>query len=381
MLNNESPTTISCDPSTPDKMHLFYTFKISNLSSTMKARFTKYTLQFKQPSGTSRGVYTNREVWFILITNGDTTGIGECAPLPNLSIERPKEMSAKLLQVCEQIDYFIQFPEELNNWSSIRFGLETALLDLKNGGQQLLFPSAFTRAEQGIPINGLIWMGTPDFMKQQIRSKLDAGFRCIKMKIGAIDFETEFSLLKEIRKEFSSKEITLRVDANGAYSYATALENLKRLSDLQIHSVEQPIEAGKWDEMALLCEKSPVPVALDEELIGVFNQKELAQIAQLIHPAYFILKPSLHGGLAGCEKWIELANQHSIGWWVTSALESNIGLNAIAQWTFEQNVTTEQGLGTGQLFTNNLDSPLQIEGDRLWYQPSHPWNLKPLSNE
>lgn len=347
----------------------------------MKAYFKKYTLQFRQPSGTSRGVYTTREVWYILLTGDTVTGIGECAPLPNLSIDRPREMSAKLLQVCEQIDYFSEFPQELRNWPSIRFGLETALLDLRNGGHQLLFPSAFTRGEQGIPINGLIWMGTPEFMKQQIRTKLDAGFRCIKMKIGAIDFETEFSLLKEIRKEFSAKEITLRVDANGAYSYKTALENLKRLSELQVHSVEQPIGQGRWDEMALLCEKSPVPIALDEELIGDFNAKELAQIAGQIHPAYFILKPSLHGGLAGCEKWIKLASQHGIDWWVTSALESNIGLNAIAQWTFEQNVTTEQGLGTGQLFTNNLDSPLQIEGDRLWHQPNHPWNLKALSND
>lgn len=347
----------------------------------MEARFKKYTLNFKQPSGTSRGIFTTREVWYLFLTEGSITGIGECAPLPNLSIERPKEMSTKLLQVCEAIAYFKYFPEELNNWPSIRFGLETALLDLKNGGQQLLFPSAFTRGEKGIPINGLIWMGTPDFMVQQIRTKLDAGFRCIKMKIGAIDFDTEFNLLKEIRKEFSIEEITLRVDANGAYSYHTALENLKRLSDLQIHSIEQPLEAGRWEEMARLCEESPVPIALDEELIGVFNPKEMVQIARQIRPAYLILKPSLHGGLAGCEKWIELANKHHIGWWVTSALESNIGLNAIAQWTFQQNSTTEQGLGTGQLFTNNIDSPLQIEGDRLWHLPNHQWNLKLLSDD
>ena len=347
----------------------------------LKAHFKKYVLNFKQASGTSRGVYTTREVWFIFLTDGANNGIGECAPLPNLSLEEPKLMSRKLLQVCEEIEYFSTLPEDLQNWPSIRFGLETALLDLKNGGQQLLFPSAFTRGEQGIPINGLIWMGTPEFMKQQIRTKLNAGFRCIKMKIGAIDFETEFGLLKEIRKEFSSEEITLRVDANGAYTYQTALENLKRLSDLQVHSIEQPIEAGRWDKMARLCEKSPVPIALDEELIGVFSQKELIQIAEQIHPAYFILKPSLHGGLSGCEKWIELANQKGIGWWITSALESNIGLNAIAQWTFQQNVKTEQGLGTGQLFTNNFDSPLQIEGEQLWYKPEEKWQIKSLTNE
>jgi o-succinylbenzoate synthase len=347
----------------------------------MKARFRKYILNFRQASGTSRGVYTIREVWFLFLTDGKNTGIGECAPLPNLSVESPEKMSAKLQQVCDNIEYFSQFPDELQNWPSIRFGIETAMQDLRKGGQQILFPSAFTRGEQGIPINGLIWMGTPGFMKQQIRSKLDAGFRCIKMKIGAIDFDTEFNLLKEIRKEFSADEITLRVDANGAYSLQTALENLKRLSDLQIHSIEQPVKAGRWEEMAALCAESPVPIGLDEELIGVFNSPEMQKLVKTIRPAYLVLKPSLHGGLAGCENWIELANKHGIGWWITSALESNIGLNAIAQWTFQQNFKSEQGLGTGQLFTNNFDSPLQIEGDRLWYKPAREWQLKPLTDE
>jgi o-succinylbenzoate synthase len=347
----------------------------------MRARFKKYTLNFRQPSGTSRGVYTTREVWFIFITDGNNTGIGECAPLPDLSIESPKRMSAKLLQVCEQIDEYIQFPEDLKNWPSIRFGLETALLDLQNGGKRLLYPSAFTNGERGITINGLIWMGTPEFMKQQIRAKLDAGFRCIKMKIGALEFETEFGLLKEIRKEFSADDITLRVDANGAYSYQSALQNLKRLSDLQIHSIEQPIEAGKWDEMARLCELSPLPIALDEELIGISYRNEMQKLIKTIRPAYLVLKPSLHGGLAGCEKWIELADMKTIGWWITSALESNIGLNAIAQWTIKQNSQVEQGLGTGQLFTNNFDSPLQIEGDQLWFRPEKNWDLTNLLKE
>ncbi len=347
----------------------------------MKAHFKKYILNFRQASGTSRGVYATREVWFIFLKDGTKIGIGECAPLPNLSVESPEKMSAKLQQVCDNIEYFSQFSEELQNWPSIRFGLETAMQDLQNGGQQILFPSAFTRGEQGIPINGLIWMGTPEFMKQQIRSKLVAGFRCIKMKIGAIDFETEFNLLKEIRKEFSADEITLRVDANGAYSFQTALENMKRLSDLQIHSIEQPIKAGRWDEMAALCEKSPVPIGLDEELIGVFNSLEMQKLVETIRPAYLILKPSLHGGFAGCEKWIELTNKQGIGWWITSALESNIGLNAIAQWTFQQDFKSEQGLGTGQLFTNNFDSPLQIDGDQLWYKPAREWQLKPLTDE
>jgi o-succinylbenzoate synthase len=334
----------------------------------MIASFKKYTLQFKQASGTSRGVYTTRDTWFISLTDGTHTGIGECSPLPDLSIENISKMNSKLLQVCEEIEFFSSFPEELLAWPSIQFGLETALLDLKNGGNQILFPSAFTRGEQGIPINGLIWMGTPEFMKQQIRTKLDAGFRSIKMKIGALDLETEFELLKSIRKEFSPEQITLRVDANGAYSYQVALENLKRLSDLQIHSIEQPIESGRWREMAELCRQSPVPIGLDEELIGISRRSEMQKLMETIRPAYLILKPSLHGGISGCEKWIEMAEKYNCGWWITSALESNIGLNAIAQWTFQLNPKGEQGLGTGQLFTNNFPSPLEIEGDRLWFR-------------
>lgn len=347
----------------------------------MKATFRKYTLNFKQASGTSRGVYTTRDSWFLFLADGSNIGIGECAPLPGLSIESLNRMSAKLLQVCEEINYFSSFAEELNTWPSIRFGLETALLDLKNGGKQELFPSAFTRGEQGIPINGLIWMGKPEFMKQQIRAKLDSGFRCIKMKIGALDFKTEFDLLKSIRREFSPEEITLRVDANGAYTLKTALENLKQLSDLNIHSIEQPIEAGQWDEMAELCRKSPVPIGLDEELIGINSRIEMRKMIETILPAYLILKPSLHGGFAGCEKWIEEAEKIGSSWWITSALESNIGLNAIAQWTFRLNAKAEQGLGTGQLFTNNFDSPLDIIGDQLWFRQEKKWELRNLIEE
>ncbi len=347
----------------------------------MRASFQKYTLQFKQASGTSRGVYTTRDTWFIFITDGENTGIGECAPLPNLSLENTQKMSAKLFQVCNQINYFIINQNQLNNWPSIKFGIETALLDLKNGETKELFPSAFTLGRQGIPINGLIWMGTPEFMKQQIKAKLEAGFRCIKMKIGALDFETEFEILKSIRNEFSHDKITLRVDANCAYSYKTALENLNRLADLHIHSIEQPIEPGRWQELADLCYKSPVPIALDEELICITTLKEKQHLLETVKPAYLILKPSLHGGLSGCEKWIELAGQNNCGWWVTSALESNIGLNAIAQWTFHIQAKNEQGLGTGQLFTNNFDSPLEISGEQLWFRPERSWNLQNLDKE
>ncbi len=345
----------------------------------MKASFKKYTLQFRQPSGTSRGVYTTRDSWFIFITDGLATGIGECAPLPDLSIDGIPRMNTKLLYVCEQIDYFAQAPEELREWPAIQFAIETAMLDLKNGGKRLLFPGDFTEGRKGIPINGLIWMGKPDFMKQQIQSKIEAGFRCIKMKIGALDFDTEFEILKSVRKEFSPDDITLRVDANCAYTYQQALENLKRLSDLNIHSIEQPIATGRWNEMAQLCKQSPVPVALDEELIGISSGKEMEKLIQTIRPAYLILKPSLHGGIAGCNRWIELAKEANTGWWVTSALESNIGLNAIAQWTAQLDTNTEQGLGTGQLFTNNFDSPLEISGEKLWHIPEKNWELSDLT--
>lgn len=347
----------------------------------MNATFKKYTLKFKQASGTSRGVYTTRDTWFIFLSDGINTGIGECAPLPDLSMESPKRMSSKLMQVCDEIGFFTQFPQELRAWPSIQFGLETAMLDLKYGGKQILFPSAFTSGEVGIPINGLIWMGTPEFMKQQIRSKIDSGFKCIKLKIGALDFNTEIELLKSIRDEFSPEEITLRVDANGAYSMTNALENLKRLSDFNIHSIEQPIEAGNWNAMAELCRKSPVPIALDEELIGIITNSDMQKMLETIRPAYLILKPSLHGGFAGCEKWIELAEKNNTGWWITSALESNIGLNAIAQWAFHLNAKNEQGLGTGQLFTNNLNSPLEISGDQLWHRPENNWALENLNAE
>ncbi len=347
----------------------------------MKAHFKKYRLNFKQASGTSRGVYTARDSWFIFLSDGINTGIGECAPLPDLSIESLKKMNSKLLQVCDQIDYFSQFPEELQSWPSILFGLETALFDLRNGGNRILFPSEFTQGKQGIPINGLIWMGTPEFMKQQIRTKIDAGFRCIKMKIGALDFDTEYELLKTIRNEFSPQEITLRVDANGAFAYKSALEKLKRLSDLQLHSIEQPIAAGQRLEMAELCRQSPVPIGLDEELIGISSRTEMQKLLEILCPAYLILKPSLHGGFSGCEKWIELAAKNNSGWWITSALESNIGLNAIAQWTFQLQAKAEQGLGTGLLFTNNFDSPLEITGEQLWFRPEKKWDLTNLTAE
>ena len=347
----------------------------------MKASFKKYTLQFKQPAGTSRGVYKTRDSWFLFLEDNGITGIGECAPLPGLSMEPPDQIESQLTKVCQAPAGFIGQPELLSEWPSILFAMETALLDLGNGGRRTLFESDFTHGKTGIPINGLIWMGAPEYMKQQIREKLDAGFRCIKLKIGAIDFQTELEILQSIRKTFSAAEITLRVDANGAFTMNDAPEKLKRLADLDLHSIEQPVAAGRWSEMAELCATSPLPVALDEELIGITSPEMKMKLLRQINPAFVVLKPSLHGGISGCDEWIKLAEQNHTGWWITSYLESNIGLNAIAQWAAVKPLKMEQGLGTGQLFVNNFESPLAVEGGHLWYRTANPWNLKNLPHE
>ena len=342
----------------------------------MKAHFKKYTLQFYRPAGTSRGTYQIRESWFIFLGEDGKVGIGECAPLPNLSLENLGRMDEKLAEVCSDIDNFSLNIQQLKNWPSIQFGLETALFDLKNGGTRTIFNTGFTSGKQGIPINGLIWMGTHEYMQEQIREKLEQGFRCIKMKIGAIDFETELALLKSIRKQFPAKEITLRVDANCAFKADEALEKLKRLAELEIHSIEQPIATLQWETLSKLCEQSPLPIALDEELIGITNLEQKEELLQTVKPAYLVLKPSLHGGISGCDEWISLAEKNSIKWWITSYLESNIGLNAIAQWTATKPINMEQGLGTGKLFSNNFDSPLSIANDQLWYLPGKNWKIK-----
>ena len=335
----------------------------------MIARFKKYELQFRQPAGTSRGVYNSRSVWYLFLNEGGVTGIGECAPLPGLSKETPEQVEQVLADICANPIHFFQHPILLQEMPSVRFGLETALLDLQNGGKQLLFPSDFTSERKGIPINGLIWMGEAERMRQQIKEKLEAGYSCIKLKIGAIDFEKELALLQSIRNEYNASTITLRVDANGAFKPEEAMLKLERLAQLDIHSIEQPIAAEQWNEMYKLCAETPIPIALDEELIGINTQEDKKKLLDEIRPQYLILKPSLHGGIEGCDEWIRLANERSIGWWITSYLESNIGLNTIAQWAFTKNVKMHQGLGTGQLFTNNINSPLEIRGEQLWFNP------------
>lgn len=331
--------------------------------------YRKYELQFKQTAGTSRGVLNTRTVWYLFVEQNGQTGLGECAPLPGLSKETPEQIDYLIEDVCSDPMHFAENEELLLDYPSLRFALETALLDLKNGGHRLLFPSDFTEGKAGIPINGLIWMGEAAKMQEQIEAKLASGFSCIKLKIGAIDFETELKLLQSIRERYPAAQITLRVDANGAFKLDEAREKLERLAALQLHSIEQPIAAGRWAELAKLCDHTPLPIALDEELIGLNKREDKELLLDMVRPQYLVLKPSLHGGLSGCDEWIELAEDRNIGWWITSYLESNIGLNAIAQWAFTKNVTMHQGLGTGQLFTNNIDSPLEIRAEQLWFDP------------
>ena len=334
----------------------------------MKASFFPYRLEFKQASGTSRGILKTKETWFIKIEDEHATGFGECGMFRGLSCDDRPDFESKLKWVCHHIDLGLeQLLIELIDFPSIQFGLEMAFLDLLSDSSNVLFPSKFTSGKASIPINGLIWMGDEQFMKSQIRSKIDAGFDCLKIKIGAIDFDTELSLIKAIRKEYDVDTIELRVDANGAFSTLEAMEKLKRLSEFNLHSIEQPIRQGQYDAMAELCAQSPLPIALDEELIGIHDVTKRSLLLQTINPQYIIIKPTLVGGFSGSQSWIDLAEKQSVDWWITSALESNIGLNAIAQWTYQLNVNRPQGLGTGALYTNNIEAPLKIYNGRLIY--------------
>lgn len=340
----------------------------------MQANYKKYILDFKRPSGTSRGVLTQKETWFLILEEEGRYGIGECGILRGLSIDDVLEYEDALTWTCSNIHLGKdKLWESLQNFPSIQFGVEQAFLSLLSNNPFELFPSEFTTGERSIPINGLIWMGDEAFMNEQIEQKLKEGFQCIKMKIGAIDFEKEVAILKSIRNNFSKEQIELRVDANGAFSKTDALDKLKVLSELELHSIEQPIKQGNIMEMSYLCAKTPLDIALDEELIGIFHVPEKEKLLQSIQPHYIILKPSLVGGLKGSMEWIQLAEKMNIDWWITSALESNIGLNAIAQWTFTLKNSLPQGLGTGSLFTNNLESPLTVSEGTLSYDQHKTW--------
>ncbi len=334
----------------------------------MKAHWSKRTLTFKKPAGTSRGVMDTRNIWIITLSQNDIIGIGECAPLPGLSLDNIQQVENNLIEVCNNPQYYIDDLSQLTDYPSIRCGLEMAMLDLSNGGGQNYFDDF-----KSIQINGLIWMGDPDFMLHQVEQKLTEGWKCIKMKIGALDFEKELEILYSIRSRFNKDELELRVDANGAFSESGVYNKLDKLSKFDLHSIEQPVKTGQWDLLFEMCKNSPVPIALDEELIPLIDDEDRIEMLDKVKPQYVVLKPSLIGGFSESEKWVELAKERNIGWWITSALESNIGLNAIAQWTATMNPTGFQGLGTGQLFLNNIPSPLKVKSGFLSKDNSPIW--------
>jgi len=348
----------------------------------IKAKSELLEFKFQRPATTSRGTHSSKKVHFIILYHSDDpsiAGVGECSHFPGLSYDDVKGFKQKLAQTIDRInqgDYYTD--NTLTEWPSINFGLETAWKDLRANGSKILYPSGFTDGKDSIWINGLIWMSDKNEMIRQIRQKLNDGFTCLKMKIGALDLREEIEVLKFIREHCSAEELEIRVDANGAFTRSESLEVLKILSEFHLHSIEQPIAAGHPEEMAKLCAVSPVPVALDEELIGKHSMTSRRKLIDTIKPQYLVLKPGLLGGLAACKDWITLAQEKETSWWITSSLETNIGLNAIAQWTYTLQNHIYHGLSTGSIYTNNIRSPLYLHGERLYYDPERKWDLSAL---
>jgi O-succinylbenzoate synthase len=347
-------------------------FNLNLPERKLKAYCKKHVLNFEQPAGTSRGVMREKESYLIYIEYVNypgIIGIGECSPLWGLSIDPREDYESLLRDICEDINnYKAWIFNRLVDYPSIYFGLEMALKDLEQGGTQVLFPSNFTQGKESIEINGLVWMGKISFMEQQIEAKLKNGYDCIKLKIGSLNFEDEVNLLREIRKKYAKDQLSIRLDANGAFAIKDAIRKLEVLSEFDIHSIEQPIKAGHWKEMKLICANSPIPIALDEELIGIVGWEKKEKLVKTINPQYLILKPSLVGGFKSTEGWINIAKAYGIKWWVTSALESNVGLNAIAQFTYATGNKMPQGLGTGSLYSNNIGEVDFLESKQFHYR-------------
>lgn len=341
--------------------------------------FQKHTLRFTFPGKTSRGTLWTRDIWILKVSSAlqpSVFGLGEAAPLPGLSKESPEEVEDALRLLCLDGQAWSQYLFDADRLpASVLFALEQALLDLHEGGRRILFPSKFTDGRDVISINGLIWMGTSEEMFKRIQEKLDLGFTCLKLKIGGLDWREEKYLLDTLRAHYPPEILEIRLDANGAYSSRQAMKILEELEPLGIHSIEQPIQPGQWDAMAELCAHSPIPIALDEELIGCRTSDDMEALMEEVLPAYLILKPTLLGGFQAGENWIRLAEMHGVDWWITSCLESNLGLNAIAQWAYTLQNPIPQGLGTGQVFSNNFPSPLHLDGPLLQMKPEQSWQL------
>jgi o-succinylbenzoate synthase len=335
--------------------------------------------KFRRPATTSRGTLYTKPVFFLVLFDDSLpfiTGVGECSVFPGLSMDDTDDYRKKLNDIVDLINRgWFNLKTPLNGFPSINFAIETAMKDLEMQGSKILYPSDFTEGKDFIRINGLIWMGTSEETEKQIDQKLNHGFTCLKMKIGAMDFDEEYEIIASLRKRYKSEDLEIRLDANGAFPADEALEYMYRLSDLSIHSIEQPILPAQIDEMAALCETTPIPIALDEELIGKYPYENKLQLLKMIQPQFIVLKPGLLGGIRSCEEWIRAASERNIGWWITSSLETNIGLNAIAQWTYSLSPKLAQGLSTGSLFENNIDSPLGVAGEKLYYFPRKKWDL------
>lgn len=343
----------------------------------LTARFFPYRLVFHRPVGTSRGQMPERRVFFIELTDAHgVVGRGECAPLPGLSLDDRPDLVTRLSYLCQQFNAceWAAWRESLDYYPSLRFGFEMALLDIKGGGGGQWYDTPFTRGEKTQRINGLIWMGTADEMYGQVRNRISEGYRCIKCKIGALDFAQELTLLHEIRTEWPSRQLEIRLDANGAFVKEDVMQKLEKLAVIEPHSIEQPVRAGQTALMAEVCRLSPIPVALDEELIALTDDDQAMEVLQICQPAYLILKPSLLGGFSDASRWIERAAAVEAGWWVTSALESNVGLAAISGWTSTLNNPLPQGLGTGKLYNNNIQSPLYVQRGELNWDIDTPWD-------
>lgn len=341
------------------------------------ATITKHLLEFKIPAKTSRNTLADKEVWILTLNTlkqPDIFGVGEISPLKGLSIDDTEDFEDKLEQVVDEINNGEDFRElNIEKLPAIQFGLETALLDLNNGGKRQIFNTPLYKGELKLPINGLVWMASRENMLAQAIAKIEAGFNCVKFKVGALDFDEECRMLEQLRKKYSAFKVEIRLDANGAFLQSEALEKLNELKRFEVHSIEQPIKQKQWDVMEALCAQTPIDIALDEELIGLNPNNEGKKMLKYINPQYIILKPGLLGGFTATEKWIDLAQKSGIGWWVTSALESNIGLNAITQFASKYPIKMPQGLGTGQLYTNNFESPLNMENGFISYLPNKSW--------
>ena len=337
----------------------------------MKLSFSKHLLTFKKPAKTSRGEYLEKPSWLIQLSENGKTGVGEASPLADLSTDGQVDVLARLNQLPEEIsddtieDYLERWkPGKAEALPAVRFGLHCALLDLKSGGNGIWINSGFTRFEQGIPINGLVWMNNIEQMEEEAQLKIQKGFRCIKFKVGALDFDAECKLLERLRKNHSAFKLEIRLDANGAFETDTALEQIKELRRFEIHSIEQPVKPG-YALLDKICAESTIPVALDEELIGHSLESGAALIKQT-KPRYIVLKPTLLGGLDLCDGWIQMAENTQTKWWATSALEGNLGLFAISQWVSQYENKLHQGLGTGSLFVQNFPSKTDVKGEFLW---------------